>query len=147
MAVTLHFLICPQITIAWRFSHLLSLWAILEYLHSTTACLIWTYFGPTRFIHRWTTVVHVMLRVSDITGKWNSWLAIVTFDWPSRKLLCIKVTPDLHLTHSKSGGNLGLVLKMKNIACISNLLTKHVKYTSLYLFKFVLYSIAAFEAN
>ena len=35
----------------------------------------------------------------------------------SRKLLRIKVTPDLHLTYSKNGGNLGLVLKMKNIAC------------------------------
>ena len=47
--------------------------------------------------------------------------------FPSRKLLRIKVTPDLHLTYSKNGGNLGLVLKMKNIACLSNLLTKHVK--------------------
>ena len=65
----------------------------------------------------------------------------------SRKLLRIKVTPDLHLTYSKNGGNLGLVLKMKNIACISILLTKHVKYTYLYLFKFVLYSIVAFKAN
>ena len=53
----------------------------------------------------------------------------------SRKLLCIKVTPDLHTTYSKNGGNLGLVLKMKNKACISILLTKHVKYTYLYLFK------------
>ena len=33
--------------------------------------------------------------------------------------LRIKVTPDLHLTYSKNGGNLGLVLKMKNIACLS----------------------------
>ena len=66
---------------------------------------------------------------------------------PSRKLLRIKVTPDLHLTYSKNGGNLGLVLKMKKIACISILLTKHVKYTYLYLFKFVLYSIVAFKAN
>ena len=68
-------------------------------------------------------------------------------DGASRKLLCIKVTPDLHLTYSKNGGNLELVLKMKNIACISILLTKHVKYTYLYLFKFVLYSIVAFKAN
>ena len=65
----------------------------------------------------------------------------------SRKLLRIKVTPDLHLTYSKNGGNLGLVLKMKNIDCLSILLTKHVKYTYLYLFKFVLYSIVAFKAN
>ena len=34
----------------------------------------------------------------------------------SQKLLRINVTPDLHLTYSKNGGNLGLVLKMKNIA-------------------------------
>ena len=65
----------------------------------------------------------------------------------SRKFLRVKVTPDLHLTYSKSGGHLGLVLKMKNIACISILLTKHVKCTYLYLFKFVLYSIVAFKAN
>ena len=65
----------------------------------------------------------------------------------SRKLLRLKVTPDLHLTYSKNGGNLGLVLKMKNIACLPILVTKHVKYTYLYLFKFVLYSIVAFKAN
>ena len=52
--------------------------------------------------------------------------------------LLIKVTPGLHLTYSKNGGNLGLVLKMKNIACISILATKYVNYTYLYLFKFVL---------
>ena len=56
----------------------------------------------------------------------------------SRKLLGINVTPDLHLTYSKNGGNLGLVLKMKIIACISILLTKHVKYTYFYLFNRVL---------
>ena len=65
----------------------------------------------------------------------------------SRKLLRIKVAPDLHLTYSKNGGNLGLVLKMKTIACISILLTKHVNYTYLYLFKFVIYSSVAFKAN
>ena len=65
----------------------------------------------------------------------------------SRKFLRIKITPDLHLTYNKNGGNLGLVLKMKMIACTSILLTKHVKYTYLYLFKFVLCSIVAFKAN
>ena len=65
----------------------------------------------------------------------------------SRKLLRIKETPDLHLTYSKNEGNLGLVLNMKNIACVSILLIKHVKYTYIYLFKFVLYSIVAFKAN
>ena len=58
-----------------------------------------------------------------------------------------KVTPDLHPTYSKNGGNLGLVLKIKNIACLSILFTKHVKYTYLYLFQFVLYSNVAFKAN
>ena len=52
-----------------------------------------------------------------------------------------------HTHKLKNGGNLGLVLKMKNIACISVLLTKHVKYTYLFLFKFVLYSIVAFKVN
>ena len=47
----------------------------------------------------------------------------------------------------KNGGNLGLVLKMKNIACISILLTEHVKYTYIYLFEFVLYSSVALKAN
>ena len=65
----------------------------------------------------------------------------------SRKLLRIKVTPDLHLTYSKNGGNLGLVLKTKSIDCLPILLTKYVKYTYLYLFKLVLYSIVVFKAN
>ena len=65
----------------------------------------------------------------------------------SRKRLRIKVTPYLLLTYSKNEGNLGFVLKMKNIACLSILLTKHIKYTYLYLFKFILYSIVAFKAN
>ena len=34
-----------------------------------------------------------------------------------------------------------------SVMYISILLTKHVKYTYLYLFKFVLYSIVAFKAN
>ena len=34
-----------------------------------------------RFVHRWTTIVHVMLCVWDVTDKWNSWLAYITFDW------------------------------------------------------------------
>ena len=51
------------------------------------------------------------------------------------------------LVTGKNVGNLGLILKMKNIACLSILLTKHVKYTYLHLFKFVLYSIVAFKAN
>ena len=45
------------------------------------------------------------------------------------------------------GENLGLVLKMKNIACLSIVMTTLVKYTYLYLFEVVLYSIVAFKAN
>ena len=76
-----------------------------------------------------------------------SFVLVTKQSLPSRKLLRIKVTRDLHLTYSKNWGNLGLVLKMKNIACLSILLTKHVKYTYLYLFKFILYSSVAFRAN
>ena len=86
-----------------------------------------------------------------LTSNCARWPGLARGVWlhSSLKLLLIKVTPDLHLTYSKNGVNLGLVLKMKNMACLSILLTKHVKYTYLYLFKFVLYSIhvAAFKAN
>ena len=82
----------------------------------------------------------------EITDTRKITVIILIFE-PSRKHHRIKVTPDFHLTYSKNGGNLGLVLKMKNIACLSILLTKHVKYTYLYLFEFVLYSIVAFKAN
>ena len=44
-------------------------------------CLRWTCYGPTRFIHRWKTIVHVTLRLSDVMDKWNSRLADYTFDW------------------------------------------------------------------
>ena len=83
-------------------------------------------------------------------------LRIITVNYKKAIIECLsssitetssKVTPDLHLTYSKNGGNLGLVLKMKNIACLSMLLTKHLKYTYSYLFKVVLYSIVAFREN
>ena len=67
----------------------------------------------------------------------------IYISFSSWKLLRIKVTQHLHLTYSKNGS----VLKMLSIACISILLTKHAKYTYLYLLKFVLYSIVAFKAN
>ena len=63
----------------------------------------------------------------------------------SRKLLRLNVTPGFYLTYSENGGNLGLVLKMKNVACISILFTKHVKNTYLYLFNFILYGIVAIK--
>ena len=43
--------------------------------------LRWTYFGPTRFIHWWMTVVHMTLCIIEVIDKWNSWLADITFDW------------------------------------------------------------------
>ena len=113
---------------------------------------------PPSSVHRpsvvcplFTHFKHLLLR-----NHWADWSQIsygVSMGWvnkslfTSRKILRIKVTPDLHLTCSKNGGNLGLVLKMKNIACISILLTNNVKYIYLYLFKLVLYSILAFKAN
>ena len=45
----------------------------------------------------------------------------------SRKLLRIKVPPDLHLTYSKNGGNLGLVLKMKKYSLYLNFIDKTCK--------------------
>ena len=86
-------------------------------------------------------------RLNSRTSIKKVWDMVRKIQGTSRKLLRIKVTPDLHLTDSKNGGNLGFVLKMKNIVSISILLTKHVKYTYLYLFKFVLYSIVAFKVN
>ena len=41
----------------------------------------WTYFGPTRFILPWKTLIHVTFCVSDVTDKSNIWLANVMFDW------------------------------------------------------------------
>ena len=49
-------------------------------------------------------------------------------DSTSRKHICTKITPDLHLTYSKNGGNQGLVLNDKNwkflhtIICCGDLL-------------------------
>ena len=77
----------------------------------------------------------------------GAWLRTAGLSQTSRKLLRINVTPDLLLTYGKNRGNLGLVLKMKNIGCFSILSTKHIKYTYLYLFKLVLYSIVAFKAK
>ena len=43
--------------------------------------LRWTYFGPSRSIHPWTTPTHTTLRISDVTDNWSSWFVDVTFDW------------------------------------------------------------------
>ena len=53
--------------------------------------LRWTYFGPTRFIHPWTTLVHATLRVSDVIEKCNNWSADVTLDLT--RLLNHKIEP------------------------------------------------------
>ena len=44
---------------------------VLIYVHSLIFTLAknflrWTYFGPTRFIHPWTTLMHAILRVNAI---------------------------------------------------------------------------------
>ena len=110
------------------------------YIVCHSVCIFWTHYSVLK---RYCSTFRIF---TSFSGVWIFRNFTVT-PIPSRKLLRIKVTPDLHPTYSKNGGNLGLVLKMKNIACISILLTKHVKYTYLYLFKFVLYSIVAFKAN
>ena len=51
------------------------------YLHSPTISLDEPFFGPTKLIHPWTTIVHATLRVSAVIDKCNSWLADVTLDW------------------------------------------------------------------
>ena len=53
---------------------------------------------------------------------------------PSRKLLRIKVTPDLHLTYSKNGGNLGLGIENEKNSLSLNFIDKTCK---IYLFIFV----------
>ena len=40
----------------------------------TNYFLRWTYFGPTRFIHRWTTLVHATLHISNVMDNYNSWM-------------------------------------------------------------------------
>ena len=43
--------------------------------------------GLRRFIHRWLTLVHAMLRINNVTYKWNSWLA----DWWSTDVMSSKL--------------------------------------------------------
>ena len=65
----------------------------------------------------------------------------------SRKLLRIKVTPDLHLTYSKKRGKPGVGMENEKYSPYFNFIDKTCKICLLYLFKFVLYSIVAFTAN
>ena len=64
----------------------------------------------------------------------NSHFEQIHVQFASRKLLRIKVTLDLHLTYSKNGGNLGLVLKIKKYSLYLNFIDKPCK---IYLFIFV----------
>ena len=57
--------------------------------------------------------------VTQPTSKEQLWNQGELKLFSSRKLLRIKVTKDLYLTYSENGGNLGLVLKMKNVAYLS----------------------------
>ena len=58
----------------------------------TNNFLRWTYFGPTRFIQPWATLIHATLRVSDVIDKCNCWLADVTFDW--RHVMVTAIEPN-----------------------------------------------------
>ena len=102
--------------------------------HTKTICLITVLFSRYFFPPPKHLFQHGQGRQNT---KGNN-LSNLPFDieFQSRKPLRIKVTPDLHLRYSKNGGNLGLVLKMKNIACISILLKKK-KTFEIYLFIFV----------
>ena len=53
---------------------------------------------------------------------------------PSRKLLRIKVTPDLHVTYSKNGGNLGVGIENEKYSLYLNFIDITCK---IYLFIFV----------
>ena len=88
------------------------------------------------------TQIRLLLEESDL-GLHCLPFRLHRLDSSSRKHLHMKVAPDLHLTYtgSKKQGNLGLVLKMINIACFSILLIKHVKYFYFNLFKLVSYNI------
>ena len=63
-------------------------------------------------VHLFASYAHVNL-CHFFSSSWCQGLAAAS---ASRTRLRMKVTPDLDLTYSKSGGNLGLVLKMKTIA-------------------------------
>ena len=52
----------------------------------------------------------------------------------SRKCLCIKVAPDLHLTYSKNWGNLGFGIENEKYSLYLNFIDKTCK---IYLFIFV----------
>ena len=62
----------------------------------TNNFLGWTYFGPPRFIHQWTTLVHMKLSTSDVTDKWNSWLADVTFDCGHAMKMAVEYNNQTH---------------------------------------------------
>ena len=62
---------------------------------------------------------HMIMDSEPVLGKWSisanahSLVSAAEFInlYSSRKHLRTEVSPDLHLTYSKNGGNLGLVLK------------------------------------
>ena len=59
---------------------------------------------------------------------------VIKFNKSSRKLLRIKVTPDLHLTYSRNGGKVGLAIENEKYSLYLNFIDKTCK---IYLFIFV----------
>ena len=48
---------------------------------------------PAKFIHRWTTIVHGMLHVSDVTDKWAPSSGFVSSSIPSWQILTAHAQP------------------------------------------------------
>ena len=94
-------------------------------------CFVVKYFETNFGILNENTVWH---QSCASAGTWCSSCSLRMRKHTSRKLLRIKVTPDLHLTYSKNGGNLGLILKIKNYSLYLNFIDKTCK---IYLFIFL----------
>ena len=69
--------------------------------------LSWLQIPKSGFLMTWLMWFNVFSTPTVENNDLWSWLVLDIF--PSRKHLRIKVTPDLHLTYSTIGGNLGLV--------------------------------------
>ena len=77
----------------------------------------------------------VALKYIKVFASWHSYIcAVILSARTSRKLLCIKVTPDLHLTYSKNEGNHGVGIENEKYSLYLNFIDKTFK---IYLFLFV----------
>ena len=79
--------------------------------------------------------IHPVSNWVQVISNSESFIPRLDASYPeaSRKLLRIKVTPDLHLTYSKNGGN-GVVIENEKYSLYLNVIDKTCK---IYLFLFV----------